>query len=149
MRGPTLPFASTKAHGPISIDLREKQKKIFFLLSLSLSLLALILLRFSFFSFDFPSFYFFSYFLFFSFIFILFYFYFFLILSFPLFPILDTWLNVSYSHKCTTCHSMCHPTLNASKNVKFRLSWNPMKFDRLTRFHETNSRVKSVSSSKI
>ena len=36
MRGPTLPFATTKTYGPISIDLREKRrkKKIFFSLSL-------------------------------------------------------------------------------------------------------------------
>ena len=95
----------------------------------------------------------FSYFLFFYFI-VYFYFFFFslfffLVLSFPLFPLLDTWLNVSHSHKCTACHVMCHPTPNASKNMKFRLSWNPTKFDGLTRFRETNSTVKSVSSSKI
>ena len=44
---------------------------------------------------------------------------------------------------------MCHPTLDASKKVKFRLSRNPTKFDGVTRFHETNSTVKSVSSSEI
>ena len=33
--------------------------------------------------------------------------------------------------------------------VKIRLSYNSMKFDWVTRFHETNSTVKSVSSSEI
>ena len=46
-------------------------------------------------------------------------------------------------------HVMCHPTPNVSKNVKFQLSHNPMKFDRVTRFREMNSTVKSVSSSEI
>ena len=53
------------------------------------------------------------------------------------------------SHKCTTCHAMCYPTLDASKNVKFRLSLNMTKFDGVTRFRETNSTVKSVSSSEF
>ena len=56
---------------------------------------------------------------------------------------------MSHSHKCTTCHVMCHPIPDASKNVKFWLSRNPTKFDRVTRFRETNSKVKSVSSSEI
>ena len=72
-----------------------------------------------------------------------------MVLSFPLFPPLDTGLNVSHSHKCTICHTMCHLTPDASKNVKFRLSQNPMKFDGLTGFRETNSTVKFVSSSEI
>ena len=138
MRGSTLPFAPTKTYGPISVDLREKQK-IFFFLSFSvfsrshspplppLFLSFLLLFDFSFY----------------------FIYLFFLVLSFPLFPPLDTWLNVSHSHKCTTCHAMCHSTPDASKNVKFQLSRNPMKFDVLTRFCEMNSTVKSVSSSKI
>ena len=46
-------------------------------------------------------------------------------------------------------HAMCHPTHDASKNVKFRLSWNPMKFDGVTRFRETNLTVKYVLSSEI
>ena len=46
-------------------------------------------------------------------------------------------------------HAMCHPTLGASENVKFSLSRNSTKFDRVTRFCETNSTVKSVSSSEI
>ena len=37
----------------------------------------------------------------------------------------------------------------ASNFVKIRLSQNSMKFDWVTRFHETNSTVKSVSSSEI
>ena len=44
---------------------------------------------------------------------------------------------------------MCHPTPDASKNMKFRLSENPTKFDEVTIFHETNSTVKSVLSSEI
>ena len=46
-------------------------------------------------------------------------------------------------------HAMCHLTSRASKNVKFRLSRNSTKFDGVTRFCETNSTVKSVSSSEI
>ena len=38
--------------------------------------------------------------------------------------------------------------LCASKNVKFRLSRNLMKFDMVTRFRETIPTVKSVSSSE-
>ena len=38
---------------------------------------------------------------------------------------------------------MCHPTLDALKNMKFRLSRNLMKFDRVTRFREMNSTMKS------
>ena len=110
------------------------EKNLFFL---SLSLFSLFLSAFPFFFLNFSPFCF-SYFLFFSFIFI-----FFLVLSFPLFPPLDTWLNVSHSHKCTTCHAMCHPTL------KFRLSRNSTKFDEVTRFRELNSTVKSVSSSEV
>ena len=69
-------------------------------------------------------------------------------LSFPIISSFDTWLNVSHSHKCTTWlmpfftplgsmwhphdHAMCHSTPDASKNVKFRLSRNPMKFDGVT-----------------
>ena len=43
----------------------------------------------------------------------------------------------------------CHPTPGASKNVKFRLSQNPIKFYGITRFHKTNTTVESVSSSEI
>ena len=46
-------------------------------------------------------------------------------------------------------HAMCHPTPDALKNVKFRLSRNPLKFDKLSRFCEVNSKMKSVSSSEI
>ena len=41
------------------------------------------------------------------------------------------------------------PTPNASKNVKFQLSRNWMKFDVVGRFHKTIPTVKSVSSSEI
>ena len=66
---------------------------------------------------------------------------FFLVLSFPLFYLLDTWLNVNHSHMYTTCHAMCHPTPDASTSMKFRLFQNPTKFDGVTRFCETNSTV--------
>ena len=56
---------------------------------------------------------------------------------------------MSHSHKCTTCHAMCHPIPNASKNVKFRLSRNPTKFDGVTRYLEKYSTVKSVLSYEI
>ena len=46
-------------------------------------------------------------------------------------------------------HAMCHLTPVALKYVKFQLSRNPIKFDGVTRFRETNSTVKSVSSSEI
>ena len=42
-----------------------------------------------------------------------------------------------------------HTTLGASKNVKFRLSWNSTKFDVTARFRETIPTVKSVSLSEI
>ena len=129
MRGRTLPFASTKTYSSISVDLREK----FFslqpsLLSLSFSLTFLLTAslckkkwRFSFFLFYFSYFIFFFYFYFFLlfFIFLFLSFFIFLVLSFPLFPPLDTWLNVSHSHKCTTYHAMLTPTPDASKNMKF------------------------------
>ena len=46
-------------------------------------------------------------------------------------------------------HAMCHPIPGVSKNMKFRLSLNPTKFDGVTRFRETNSMVESISSSEI
>ena len=58
---------------------------------------------------------------------------------------LDTWLNVSHPNKCQVSLVI----LGASKNVKFRLSWNSMKFDGVARFHETIPTVKPVSSSEI
>ena len=89
----------------------------------------------------------------------------FLYFPFFLYPIFDTWLIVSHSYKCTTWHipcvtplgcmwnphdhAMCHLTPGTSKNVKFRLSRNPMKFNGVTRFRETNSTVKSVLSPEI
>ena len=42
-----------------------------------------------------------------------------------------------------------HIPLRASKNVKFRLSQNSMKFDVVARFHETIPTVESVSSFEI
>ena len=47
-----------------------------------------------------------------------------------------------------TCH-MSRITLGASKNVKFRLSRNSMKFDVVARFREMILTVKPVSSSEI
>ena len=129
MRGLTLPFCLMKIYGPISVDLREK-RKFFFFSFLSLSLLSLSLsasppLRFSLFSFYLTFFF-------------LFLIIIFSCLSFSLFPPLNTYLNVNHSHKCTTCHAMCHPTPDALKNVKFQLYQNSMKFDRLTRFQQVN-----------
>ena len=83
-----------------------------------------------------------------------------------------TWLNVSHgihgTHvaQCESflfmpsvtllrCHvaspnlAMCHPTSHASKNVTSRSSWNPTKFDVVTKFLETISMEKSISSSEI
>ena len=83
-------LAPMKTDGSISIDLREKRKTPF-PLSLSLSSplhahsLPLFVPKWAFF----PSFFLYFLFLFSSFI-----------------PPLDTWLNVSHSHKSTTCHSM-------------------------------------------
>ena len=56
---------------------------------------------------------------------------------------------MSYSQKCTIYHTICHPTPNTSKNVKFQLSRNTTKFDRLIKFREMNSTIKSVLSSEI
>ena len=50
---------------------------------------------------------------------------------------------------CHVSFSTCHPTLDTSKNVKFRLSRNLTKFDKVIRFREMNSTVKSVSSFEI
>ena len=44
---------------------------------------------------------------------------------------------------------MYHTILGVSKNVKFLLSRNSMKFDVVARFRETIPMVKSVSSSEI
>ena len=137
----TLPFVPTKIYNSIFVDF--KKKRIFF----SFSLLSLSLWIFFSFLLTFLLFIFFSYFI--LFYFILFFYYFFLILSFPLFPSLDTWLNVNHLHKCNIGHVMCHPIPNTSKNLKFRLSRNPTKFDEVTRFRETNSTMKSISSSEI
>ena len=46
-------------------------------------------------------------------------------------------------------HARCHPTPDASKNVKFLLSRNPAKFDEITRFRQKNLKVKSVLSCEI
>ena len=122
----------------------RETKKYFFPLSLSLSFRShSTVFRSKKWPYSFPFLFFYFFFLF------LIFFFYFLVLSFPLFPPLDTWINVSHSHKCTTCHAMCHPTPYALKNVKFRLSQNPTKFDEVTRFHEMNSTVKSISSSEI
>ena len=57
----------------------------------------------------------------------------------------DMWPNVSPPNEC----KVSLVTLDASKNVKFELSRNSMKFDKVAKFHETISMVKYVSSSKI
>ena len=132
MRVLTLPISPTKTYGLISIDIREKVE----FLSLP------SLLRHS------PALtpngpYVFFFFFYFSF----FFFYFIFILLFFIFLIFFPYFIFPISYKCTICHAMCHPTPDASKNMKFRLSQNLTKFDGVTRFHETNSKVKSVSSS--
>ena len=146
MHRPTFPFAPTKTYGPISLDLREKrrEKKNLFV-SLSLYSRSHPSVPPLLFPFDFYSF-----FLIYLLLLLLFsfpYYYYVLVLSFPLFPPLVTWLNVNHSHKCTTCHVMCHPTPGVSKNVKFRLSRNLKKFNKLILFRETNPTAQSVSSS--
>ena len=45
--------------------------------------------------------------------------------------------------------AMCHPTSHASKNMKSGPPRNPTKFDVVTKFRETISMDKSVSSSEI
>ena len=63
-----------------------------------------------------------------------------------------TWVHVVGDFCHITCLSQAvlwHPTLGASKNVKFRLSWNSTKFDVVARFCETIPIVKSVSLSEI
>ena len=115
-----------KSYNPISVDLRKKRREE----KIKIKKPSLFLhtnspgcpppFAFFFFTIMFFIFFFFS----------LFYYLF----SFPLFLPLDTWLNVSHSHKCTTCHAMCHPTPDVSKNVKFRLSRNLMKFNGEVRF---------------
>ena len=57
----------------------------------------------------------------------------------------DTWFNVSPPNEC----QVSLVTLGASKNMKFRLSWNSMKFDAVSRFHKMIPTVKSVLSSEI
>ena len=59
------------------------------------------------------------------------------------------WCHVAPAHGAIWHHAKCHPTPHASKNVKFRLSRNPKKFDRVARFRETISMVTSVLSSEI
>ena len=107
IRGSTLPFALTKTHGPIFVDLREKRNPF---ICFSLSLMFVLFFFFYLLSSSFLFFYFFLL----SFLstefdpVLSFFFPYFLILSFPLFPPRGTCLNVSHSHKCTTCHAMCH-----------------------------------------
>ena len=158
MRGSTFLLALTKIDGSIFVDLIEKRNPFFSFLSLPFLFL-----------------FFFNFFFFFPFLYlsnefdpILFSFFFLFLFSCFIFPILlDTWLNMIHSHKCTTCHAMCHsskvpcgihrimscvtrhPTPGVSKNVKFQLSRNLMKFNEVTRFRETHLMVKFVSSSEI
>ena len=63
--------------------------------------------------------------------------------------VLLPWCHVAVPGYAVWHHPMCHATPDTSKNMKFRSSRNSNKFDWVTRFHETNSTVKSVSSSKI
>ena len=52
-------------------------------------------------------------------------------------------------HVSPTWLAMCRLTLVTSKYVKFRLSWNPTKFDWVAIFRETIPTVQSVSSSEV
>ena len=140
MRRSTLPFAPTKTYDPISIDLKEKRKKVKNKNSLSPLALPLSLPPFDF--------------VFLLFIFFYFYYYYFLFLIFLffyfIFPIISSIRHLVQCESFIQVHHMsCHVIPDVSKNVKFRLSWNPMKFDGVTRFRKTNSTVKSVSSSEI
>ena len=63
--------------------------------------------------------------------------------------VLLPWCHVAAPGRAMWHHPMCHLTHSVSKNVKFRSSQNSTKFDWVTRFRETNSTVKSVSSFKI
>ena len=54
-----------------------------------------------------------------------------------------------WSHHISLRPILQHPTHRASKNIKFRLSWNSTKFDVVARFHETIPTMKSISSSEI
>ena len=89
-------------------------------------------------------------------------FFFFFLLSFSFLSFLSLFLSCSplllqtspFIHACICMYfdpwlTMCHPTLVASKNVKFRLSRNSKKFIQATKFHKTNPTVRSVSSSEI
>ena len=63
-----------------------------------------------------------------------------------------TWVHVVGDFFHTACLSQAvirHPTPGDSKNVKFRLSRNSMKFDVVARFREMIPTVKSIWSSEI
>ena len=92
----------------------------------------------------------------------LFFFLIFLIFLFLLFPPLDTWLNVSHSHKCTTWLMPCVTPLGFHVASTCPCHVSPdtrclekheiltvLESDGVTRFRETNSMVKSVLSSEI
>ena len=58
---------------------------------------------------------------------------FFLLISFMFLPSSTNWYHLPFIHIPTCMHvdtwlAMCHPKLTASKNVKFRLSWNSTTF---------------------
>ena len=57
--------------------------------------------------------------------------------------------HVAQAHGAMWHHAKYHPTPCVSKSVKFQLSWNPTKFDRVARFRKTIPTVESVSSSDI
>ena len=59
------------------------------------------------------------------------------------------WFHVAPTHGVIWHHAKCHTTPHTSKNVKFRLSRNPTKFDIVVKFRETIPTVTSVSSSEI
>ena len=156
MHRSTLHFAPTKTYGPISVDLREKQRKVKKSLP-SRSHASLRLFFFSFFPFpfDFLSFYFpfFCFFLFFLYV---------SISNSGMFPKTIYFFSVQFilneislSHFPTSnifvkISSLKSLAIITQKIVKiFQLSQNSTKFFRVTRFRETNLTVHSVSSSEI
>ena len=57
--------------------------------------------------------------------------------------------HVVPTHGAIWHHAKCPLTHRVSKSVKFSLSQNPTKFDKVARFYEMIPMMKSVSSSEI
>ena len=109
MRGPTLPRAPMKTHGPISVDLREK---FLYLLFSFLSISPLTPSALPFFFLHFSPFCF-SYFLFFSFIIFFSFLFFFFFSSCFIFPIICSTSQLAQCEQFTQVHHMsCHVSPN-------------------------------------